>query len=1007
MQAQGHVRSLAPATVASACCGLMAVWALRGQAVLQPLLLWLALLLLALLARWLWVRPLRHSPLAGLAAQLPRLRVLTLLHGLAWGALAWVVPPPADLLLQSTLVVLLGGVAVTGLTLALYDRMAAAGFVSAVLLPLAVRLLLQDGPLPSYVPVAALMLLLLGGAMSAAGRTAQRARHDMVRTAAAEASLLADARSAESVMRRVFDHVSEGLCLFDAQLRLVAWNERIVDLAGVAPEFVHRGMHLRELIVHMAERGEYGQVVPEAEAERRMSQMALNVGGVTTRVRADGRVVELRRKALPDGGFAMVAVDMTERQAVAAALADNRRMMSLLLQSTEEGVWFIDNDLRTTDANPAMCRMLGVSHAQLLGRSIYEFVDADNEAIFRGQVQRRAQGLPGSYEIALRHADGRLVHCQNNPTPLFDAQGRKIGAVGLFTDISAQKRALAELQRTSAQLAAQTRVLQSTLQSLSQGVLSIGADGHVEAWNKRALELLQLPEALLQRNPTLTQLIDWQRAQQLLMPGQEQPGSASGYEAALRYLKGDHQALWDTPRYQRRRTDGRILEVEVHAAPEGAHVRTFSDVTDTVRSQQALISARDDAERANRAKSEFLSRMSHELRTPLNAVLGFAQLLDGDAEHPLDALQRERVQQIQRGGAHLLALINEVLDLASIESGALRVQRDCVDLDTLVRDSLHLVEAMAQVQDVTLRLRWPDAGLGTLAADSTRLRQVLLNLLANAIKYNRRGGLVELVGLATADGVRIEVHDSGPGLTAEQQQRLFQAFDRLDADRGPVEGTGIGLALSRALVDLMNGRIGVSSQPGQGCCFWVELPRQAPAAADGLSAATEPEPTWQPPAQPGPARARGDTRAGPADTAQPAAPRAASSAEPRAAPRRRHVLYVEDNIVNQILVEGMLARLPAVQLQLAADAESGLRLARQQPPDLVLLDIQLPGIDGYELRRQLLDDPATAAVPVVAVTANAMPEDRARALAAGFDDYLTKPLQLQALLDCVNHWLQR
>lgn len=978
IQAQGHVRSLGPATVASACCGLMAVWALQGQAGQTPLLAWLAVLLLVLLLRWLWVLPLRQAAPAGLGARLPWLRGLTLLHGLAWGALAWVVPPPATLWLQSTLVVLLGGVAVTGLTLALYDRMAAAAFGAAVLLPLATRLLLQEGPLPSYMGVAVLMLLLLGGAMSAAGSTAQRARFDMVRAAAAEAKLLDDARSAESVMRRVFDHVSEGLCLFDAQLHLVAWNDRMVDLAGVAPEFVHRGMHLRDLIVHMAQRGEYGEVSPEIEAERRMSQMAQNVGGVTTRVRADGRVVELRRKALPDGGFAMVAVDMTERQAVAAALADNRRMMSLLLQSTEEGVWFIDNALCTTDANPAMCRMLGLPHAQLLGRSIYEFVDAENERIFRAQVQRRAQGLPGSYEIALRRVDGSLVHCQNNPTPLFDAQGHKIGAVGLFTDISAQKRALAELQRTGAQLAAQTRVLQSTLQSLSQGVLSIAADGHVEAWNRRVLELLQLPESLLQSNPTLTQLIDWQRAQQLLMPGQEQPGSASGYEAALRYLQGDQQALWDTPRYQRRSPDGRIIEVEVHAAPGGAHVRTFSDVTDTVRSQQALISARDEAERANRAKSEFLSRMSHELRTPLNAVLGFAQLLDGDAAHPLQPAQRERVQQIQRGGAHLLALINEVLDLAAIESGALRVQRDLVDLDTLAHDSLRLVEAMAQAQDVTLRLRWPDDGLGTLAADSTRLRQVLLNLLANAIKYNRRGGHVELVGLQTPDGVRLEVHDSGPGLTAEQQQRLFQAFDRLDADRGPVEGTGIGLALSRALVELMDGRIGVRSRAGNGSCFWVELPRQAAEHAAPPAPAPEDRPA---------------PVAAPAEPARPVAP--------------RRVLYVEDNEVNQILVEGMLARLPAVQLQLAADAESGLHLARQQPPDLVLLDIQLPGINGYELRRQLQDDPATAHVPVVAVTANAMPEDRAQAQAAGFDDYLTKPLQLQALLDCVSHWLQR
>jgi signal transduction histidine kinase len=422
-----------------------------------------------------------------------------------------------------------------------------------------------------------------------------------------------------------------------------------------------------------------------------------------------------------------------------------------------------------------------------------------------------------------------------------------------------------------------------------------------------------------------------------------------------------------------------------HFAADGSLVRTFTDVTASVAAEAALIGARDEAERAreeaeaaNRAKSDFLSRMSHELRTPLNAILGFAQLLQADAADPPSPGQRQRLDALMRGGHHLLALINDVLDVARIEAGNLQLTLQPVDLARLVPDALAMVQPMAQARGVVLaapaglpaNAGAPDAAAPAgpwVQADATRLRQVLLNLLSNAIKFNRDGGAVGVRVLADEDGVLLEVSDQGAGIPPDHVPRLFQAFERLDME-GAVEGTGIGLALSRSLVALMHGTIGVRSTLGEGSVFWMRLP--ACHAPGGTLAAAPP---------PGPLPA---------------------------APSRQHdVLYIEDNEVNQVLMQGMLAHRPAIHLRLAGMPEDGLAMATAQPPDLVLLDIQLPVMDGFEVLRLLRQQPALRHTPVVAVSANAMPDDLAEARAAGFADYLTKPLDLARLLAVVDRML--
>jgi len=383
-----------------------------------------------------------------------------------------------------------------------------------------------------------------------------------------------------------------------------------------------------------------------------------------------------------------------------------------------------------------------------------------------------------------------------------------------------------------------------------------------------------------------------------------------------------------------------------------------------------LARARDEAERASRSKSDFLSAMSHELRTPMNAILGFAQLLANEPAAALAPAQRGHVRQILRAGAHLLELINEVLDLARIEAGKLQVSLEPVDLAALLADCLALMQPVALEHGVQLVATPPPGCHCHVQADRTRLRQVLLNLLANAVKYNREQGRVWVDCSADEQGVRIGVCDTGPGLSAAQQQRLFQAFERLGAEQAPIEGTGIGLALSRQLVGLMHGEIGVDSAVGRGSTFWVRLQRAAPAAAEPLPAAV--------------------------------APAGSDAGAEAGAAGRRKVLYIEDNPVNVVLMEAVLAQRPGLQMISAPLPGLGLDLARSEQPDLILMDIQLPGMDGYELLRRLRRAAATQQVPVIAISANAMPGDQRRGLAAGFVHYLTKPIDIAQVLAAID-----
>jgi len=385
------------------------------------------------------------------------------------------------------------------------------------------------------------------------------------------------------------------------------------------------------------------------------------------------------------------------------------------------------------------------------------------------------------------------------------------------------------------------------------------------------------------------------------------------------------------------------------------------DVTESVIAEQAM-REREMALAESRAKSRFMSRVSHELRTPLNAVLGFAQLLRDERATDSPALRRGWVAQIETAGAHLLALIDDVLSLSRAETGEMRLQLQPVALAGFVRETLPLVEREARERGIDLATAEPLAGAAL--ADPVRLRQVLLNLLSNACKYNRPGGRVQVSAVERGDEVVVAVADTGPGIEPEAIGRVFEPFNRLGAEGSAIPGTGIGLAICKALVEQMGGRIEASSRLGEGSVFTVVLPRTEPA----------------PPAEPPPEAASPVAAAMPAETAAADAPRS-------------RVLYIEDHPVNAMLVRELLASTPWADLDVAADGRSGIARAREWQPALILLDMQLPDIDGLAVLAALKGDPATAGIPCVALSANAMPADIEAARAAGVVDYWTKPIQ--------------
>jgi signal transduction histidine kinase/ActR/RegA family two-component response regulator len=431
-------------------------------------------------------------------------------------------------------------------------------------------------------------------------------------------------------------------------------------------------------------------------------------------------------------------------------------------------------------------------------------------------------------------------------------------------------------------------------------------------------------------------------------------GIADSYE--LTYIRKDGSRFPAVVSITALRDDyGEVIGYLLIGADNTVRKRVESDLN------QALAAA----EKANLAKSDFLSGMSHELRTPLNAILGFAQLVESGSPVPTPA-QRRNIDQILKAGWYLLELINEILDLSLIESGKLTLSAEPVSLVEVMLECRAMIEPQAQKRGISMR--FPRFEIPHFVkADRTRVKQVLINLLFNAIKYNKPAGTVDVeYTLKPPHSIRICVRDTGAGLTAEQLAQLFQPFNRLGKEASAEEGTGIGLVMTKRLIELMGGAIGADSTVGVGSVFWVEL---------GLTSAPQ--------------------------LAVLEAERAVL-ARPTDGTPLRTLLYVEDNPANLELVEQLVARRSDLRLLSAADGNMGVEYARAYQPDVILMDINLPGISGVEALRILRADPSTAHIPVIALSANAIPRDIDRGLEAGFFNYLTKPIKVNQFMDALD-----
>jgi PAS domain S-box-containing protein len=571
---------------------------------------------------------------------------------------------------------------------------------------------------------------------------------------------------------------------------------------------------------------------------------------------------------------------------------------------------------------------------------------------FEALAFKASRGIEDIYELTYIRKDGSRFPAIVSVTALRDDHAKVIGYLLIGTDNSARKHVEEMLRWTE-------ESFRLMVESVSDyAIVMLDPQGHVVSWNTGAERIkgFEAEEIVGQHFARFYQREDVEN-------GKPQK------DLELAAANGRHEDEgW------RVRKDGTTFWANVvftAIRDQAGNLRGFAkltrDLTERNKVEAALTNAKATAEKANQAKSDFLSSMSHELRSPLNAILGFAQLMESDSPPPTDS-QKESIGQILHAGWYLLELINEILDLAIIESGKLSMSLEPVSLTEVMLECQSMIEPLAQRRGISMTFPTFDEPHSVMA-DRTRVKQVLINLLSNAIKYNQVGGsvVVDCCATTTPGYVRVTVTDTGAGLPPEKVAQLFEPFNRLGQAGNAEDGTGIGLVVSKRLVELMEGVIGVESTVGTGSVFWVELLSTAPLSLPLRAEQVAAVPVLMP-----------------------------------SGPRMRTLLYVEDNPANLKLVERLIGRRHDLRLLSAIDGNRGVEVARNCQPDVILMDINLPGISGTEALRILRDDQTTAHIPVLALSANAMPRDIERGIEAGFFRYLTKPIKVSEFTEALN-----
>ena len=670
------------------------------------------------------------------------------------------------------------------------------------------------------------------------------------------------------------------------------------------------------------------------------------VGGFENRYRAkDGtyRWLLWNAQVVPhERRFYSAGKDITDRKRNELALRESEARYRLLTENATDLIMGHELDGRVTYASAAVETLTGYRAGELIGTDAYDLVHPDDRGHIEIEHQRLLDRLqPVRYVWRLMRKDGTLTWVESVTRVVRDERSRPAGLQSATRDISETKEAVDALRAAQEQF-------RSAFDDAPLGMLIVSADRQIKRVNSAFCETLgYTAEELIGRNP------------RELAYDRDDAAGADALTADLITGKRRTFAVEERMAHRRGHPVWVRLTVSLMQSPIDGTPEFLGHVEDVSKRREAaaeVLRAREAAERANQAKSDFLSRMSHELRTPLNAVLGFAQLLEADE---LTDTQRESVTRILRGGYHLLNLVNDVLDMSAIEAGRLPVSTEGVPVTAPVRDTVELLRPLADERSVRVHCELPVDGVVVLANEQ-RLKQVLLNLVSNAIKYSPANSDVTVAVEADGDSsARFHVSDSGPGIPEGSIERAFMPFERLGA-RGDVEGTGLGLPLSRNLVTAMGGTLTVDSGSA-GSTFTVELPVAADDAARAVLAGSD-----------GSGGAAADRDAGQA----------------------LRVLYIEDNPSNIALIERFVDRRGDLELHAARRGDAGFELARRIVPDVVVLDLHLPDTTGDAVLAALRAAEETAAVPVIVVTADVTQEHEQRLLAGGADAFLTKPLDL-------------
>jgi PAS domain S-box-containing protein len=683
-------------------------------------------------------------------------------------------------------------------------------------------------------------------------------------------------------------------------------------------------------------------------------------------------------------GYLLIGTDNTARKQAEEALLRAGALQNAIFNSANFSSIATDAKGVIQIFNVGAERMLGYTAAEVMDKITPADISDPQEVIARAKTLslelgtpiepgfqalafKASRGIEDIYELTYIRKDGSRFSAVVSVTALRDAQDAIIGYLLIGTDNTARQEVEVERKKLDQRLRDQQFYTRSLIESNIDALMTTDPQGIITDVNKQMEALTGCTRDELIGAPFKNYFTDPDRAEwgikQVLTDGK-----VTNYELTARTRSGKETVVSynATTFYDR----DRKLQGVFAAARDFTERKRLDQILEERNVE--LQNAKVVAEQANRSKSDFLSSMSHELRSPLNAILGFAQLMESDTPPPTPG-QKASIDLILQAGWHLLKLINEILDLAKIESGTVSLSSESVSLEEVMVECHRMIEGQAQKRGIQMSFPRFDVPC-FVHADQTRLKQVLINFLSNAIKYNRERGTVEVTYVGIAPGrVRIAIRDSGAGLPPEKLAQLFQPFNRLGQEASGEEGTGIGLVVARQLIELMGGVMGVESVVGAGSVFWFELM----AAAEPQFAIEAHEP--QAPAQ---------------------------TQHERTQPRMRVVLYVEDNAANLKLVQQLIARRADLQLLTAVTGNLGVEVARANLPEVILMDINLPDISGIEALAILRQDPATAHIPVVAISANAMRHDIEKGLQAGFFRYLTKPIVVSEFMETLNSALE-